>query len=223
MEYLDYHYKKCHQLTSYQPVPTPSLQSFNAAAVLINNAKKPLVVFGQGVILGNAEKEFKEFLEKTGIPAAATIMGISAIDTNHKNYVGMLGMHGNYAPNLLTNDCDVLIAIGMRFDDRVTGTLDTYAKQAKIIHLEIDPSEIDKNVTVDVAVVGNVKYTLPQITKLIHTDKYPDWINQFKDLQQKEFEAVIKNDLAPKSEQLSMPEVIEMVNELTDNLSLIHI
>lgn len=220
MEYLDYIYKKCYYFSSYHPEPTPSLQSVKSAANLINTAKRPLVVFGQGVILGNAEKEFKEFLEKTGIPAAATMMGISAIDNNHENYVGMLGMHGNYAPNLLTNQCDVLIAIGMRFDDRVTGTLETYAKQAKIIHLEIDQCEIDKNVTVDVAVVGNVKYTLPQITKRVSEDQYPNWFQQFKDLDKQEFEAVIKNDLAPKSEQISMPEVIEIVNELTGNKAI---
>jgi len=221
MEYLDYCYKKCHYFSSYHPEPSPSLQSVKAAANLINTAKKPLVVFGQGVILGNAEKEFNEFLDKTGIPAASTIMGLSAIDNNHKNYVGMLGMHGNYAPNLLTNECDVLIAIGMRFDDRVTGSLETYAKQAKIIHLEIDPSEIDKNVNADVAVVGNVKYTIPQLTKRVGEDQYPKWLQQFKDLQKQEFDAVIKHDLAPQSEQLSMPEVIELVNELTNNNAII--
>ncbi|MFK8012283.1 MAG: thiamine pyrophosphate-binding protein, partial [Marinicellaceae bacterium] len=220
LEYLDYAYKKCHYFSSYHPEPSASLASVKTAASLINTAKKPLIVFGQGVILGKAESEFKAFLDKTGIPAASTIMGLSAIDNDHKNYVGMLGMHGNYAPNLLTNQCDVLIAIGMRFDDRVTGTLDTYAKQAKIIHLEIDPSEIDKNVSVDVAVIGNVKKTLPEITNQVRKGSYASWFKKFNDLDKKEFEAVRKNDLAPKSEQLSMPEVIEMVNELTNNQSI---
>jgi len=221
MEYLDFSYKKCQHFHSYLPEPTPSLQSIKAAVTLINTAKKPLVVFGQGVILGNAENEFKEFLEKSGIPAAATIMGLSAIDNSHNNYVGMLGMHGNYAPNLLTNQCDVLIAIGIRFDDRVTGTLDTYAKQAKIIHLEIDNSEIDKNIKADVAVVGNVKFTLPQITKRVNKNQFPSWYQQFNDLYKQEFDTVIKKDLNPSSEQISMPEVIEMVNELTNNKAIV--
>jgi len=221
MDYLDYSYKKCLHFNSYLPEPTPKLQAIKEAASLINYAEKPLIVFGQGVVLGNAEKEFKDFLVKSGIPAAATIMGISAIENDHPNYVGMLGMHGNYAPNLLTNECDVLIAIGMRFDDRVTGTLNTYAQQAKIIHLEIDNSEIHKNVKVNVPVLGNVKYTLPQITDRIIEKNYPDWFEEFKLLQNQEHDAVIANDLAPQKKDLSMPEVIAMVNELTNNEAII--
>ena len=154
---LDFVYEKCTKVRSYKPVPTPEAGSLEKAAELINSAKKPFIVFGQGVILGEAEAELKAFVEKTGIPAAWTILGLSAMDTDHPLNVGMVGMHGNYGPNLLTNECDVLIAIGMRFDDRVTGNLDTYAKQAKVIHFEIDPAEVNKNVKVDVAVLGNSK------------------------------------------------------------------
>jgi len=221
MDYLDYCYKKCQHFNSYLPEPTPKLQTIKDAADLIDSAQKPLVVFGQGVILGNAEQEFKAFLEKSGIPAAATIMGLSAIDNNHPNYVGMLGMHGNYAPNLLTNECDVLIAVGMRFDDRVTGTLSTYAKNAKIIHLEIDNSEINKNVRVNIPVLGNVKFTLPQITNRINQNAYPEWREEFSQLHQQEQDVVIKEDLAPSQNELSMPEVIAMVNELTLNNAII--
>jgi acetolactate synthase-1/2/3 large subunit len=221
MDFLDFSYKKCMHFNSYLPEPTPKLRAIKEAAELINYAKKPLILFGQGVILGNAEHEFKTFLAKSGIPAAATIMGISAIENDHPNYVGMLGMHGNYAPNLLTNDCDVLIAIGMRFDDRVTGTINTYAKQAKIIHLEIDNSEIHKNIRANVPILGNVKYTLPQLTDRIVDKTYPEWFAQFKALQQQEHDAVIEKDLAPSKDEISMPEVIAMVNELTNNDAII--
>jgi acetolactate synthase-1/2/3 large subunit len=221
MEYLDYSYKKCQYLNSYVAEPTPELNAINQAVKLINTAKKPMVVFGQGVILGNAENEFIEFLEKSGIPAAATIMGLSAIKNNHPNYVGMLGMHGNYAPNLLTNKCDVLIAIGMRFDDRVTGTLNTYAQKAQIIHLEIDNSEINKNIKVNVPVVGNVKYTLPELTKRIDQRSHHQWREKYSQLHMKEHEAVIKNDLTPDKDEISMPEVIAMVNELTNHDAII--
>jgi acetolactate synthase-1/2/3 large subunit len=221
MEMVNYRYKKCHHFKSYEPVPNTSLKSINDAADLINKAKQPMVVWGQGVMLGSAEAEFKEFLEKSGIPAASTIMGISAIENTHKNYVGMLGMHGNYAPNLLTNQCDVLIAIGMRFDDRVTGTLDTYAKQAKIIHLEIDKSEVNKNVEVDIAVFGNVKKTLPQITQQLVEKSYPEWLQAYKDLEKKEYETVIKHDLNPESAEISMAEVIDTINELTDHQAIV--
>jgi len=163
-EMLDkFEYKKCNNVRSYISIPKIDSNSLSDAADLINNAKKPFIVWGQGVILGNAEKEFLNFIEKSGIPSAWTILGLSAIPTDHPLNVGMLGMHGNYGPNKLTNECDLLIAIGMRFDDRVTGDLNTYAKQAKIIHFEIDPAEINKNVEVDIAVLGDVKETLSQI------------------------------------------------------------
>ena len=155
----DFEYKPCNAVRSYKPTPEINPSDVDAAAAIIASAKKPLIVWGQGVILGKAEEEFKTFVESSNIPAAWTILGVSALPTSHPLNVGMVGMHGNYGPNVLTNDCDVLIAIGMRFDDRVTGRLDSYAKQAKVIHLEIDPAEVNKNVKADVAVLGDVKQT----------------------------------------------------------------
>jgi len=183
-----------------------------AAAKFINEAKKPMIVWGQGVILGKAEEEFKSFVEKTGIPAAWTILGASALPTAHPLNVGMVGMHGNYGPNVLTNQCDVLIAIGMRFDDRVTGNLETYAKQAKIIHFEIDPSEVDKNVKTTVAVLGNSKESLAQILPLVSENSHLDWHQKFKDLYAIEYEIVIKGDLYPTKEGLTMGEVLKEIN-----------
>jgi acetolactate synthase-1/2/3 large subunit len=208
-------YTKCEHIRSYRPKPIVRKEFIAEAAKLINEAKKPFVLFGQGVILGKAEKEFKTFIEKSGIPAAWTILGAGAIPTGHPLNVGMLGMHGNYGPNVLTNECDVLIAIGMRFDDRVTGRLDKYAKQAKIIHLDIDPCEIDKNVKATVGVWGDCKETLPLLTELIEPKLYPQWLQKFKDYQQQEIEAVIHDELNPTTEEMTMGEVINVLNELT--------
>lgn len=218
---LDFEYKKCHAVRSYKPVSKPIAHQLEDAAAMINQAKKPLIVFGQGVILGNAEEELKSLVEKTGIPSAWTILGLSALPTNHPLNVGMVGMHGNYSPNMLTNQCDVLIAIGMRFDDRVTGSLNTYAKQAKIIHFEIDPAEVNKNVAVDVAVMGNVKHTLNEILPMLNANQHTDWLQEFKRLDQIEFEKVIKNDLKPVGEGLSMGEVIYQINQETDGDAVI--
>jgi acetolactate synthase-1/2/3 large subunit len=173
------------------------------------------------VILGRAEKEFRKFIEKSGIPAASTILGLSAVPTDHPLNVGMLGMHGNYGPNVLTNECDVLIAVGMRFDDRVTGRLDKYAKQAKVIHFDIDPAEIDKNVKTTVPVWGDCKETLPLLTDLLESKKYPEWLQRFRDFQAEEEETCIKNELNPTSEQLTMGEVIKFLNELTNHDAVI--
>ena len=214
-------YTKCEHIRSYRPKPIVRKEYVEAAAKLINKAERPFVVFGQGVILGKAEKEFKQFIEKAGIPAAWTIMGMSAIPTNHPLGVGMLGMHGNYGPNVLTNECDVLIAIGMRFDDRVTGRLDKYAKQAKIIHLDIDPAEIDKNVKADVPVWGDCKETLPMLTALLEQKVYPQWLQKFNDYKQKEEEKVIKDELNPTGEVMTMGEVIKTLNELTNGDAVI--
>ena len=211
-EEFDFSYEKCTGIRSYLPVPKTTISSLEAAAKLINEAKKPMVVWGQGVILGKAEEEFKAFVEKTGIPSAWTILGASALPTSHPLNVGMVGMHGNYAPNVLTNDCDVLIAIGMRFDDRVTGNLSTYAKQAKIIHFEIDPAEIDKNVKTDVAVLGNSKESLLAILPLVNKTLHQDWHQKFKDLYAIEYEKVIKDDLYPTKEGLTMGEVLKEIN-----------
>ncbi|MFC0772461.1 biosynthetic-type acetolactate synthase large subunit [Terrimonas alba] len=214
-------YNKCDHIRSYRPKPIVRKEYIEEAAKLINSAEKPFVIFGQGVILGKAEKEFKAFIEKSGIPAAWTIMGMSAIPTDHPLGVGMLGMHGNYGPNVLTNECDVLIAIGMRFDDRVTGRLDKYAKQAKVIHLDIDPAEVDKNVKATVPVWGDCKETLPLLTELVEQKVYPQWIQKFKDYQQKEEEKVIHEELNPKGEVLTMGEVIRELNELTQGNAII--
>jgi len=213
---FDYNgYEPCNHIRSYRPKPIVRKEYVEEAAKLINEAQKPFVIFGQGVILGRAENEFKAFIEKGGLPAAWTILGLSALPTDHPLNVGMLGMHGNYGPNVLTNDCDVLIAVGMRFDDRVTGRLDKYAKQAKVIHLDIDPAEIDKNVKTTVAVWGDCKETLPMLTEFIEKKEHKEWLQRFKEHTKQEEEAVIYNELHPSAEQMSMGEVIDALNELT--------
>ncbi|MEW4924003.1 biosynthetic-type acetolactate synthase large subunit [Algibacter sp. 2305UL17-15] len=211
-EEFDFKYEKCTGVRSYNPVPKTDISDVKAAAELINNAKKPMIVWGQGVILGKAEAELKAVIEKAGIPSAWTILGASAIPTSHPLNIGMVGMHGNYAPNKLTNECDVLIAIGMRFDDRVTGDLRTYAKQAKIIHFDIDPAEINKNVKVDVAVLGDSKETLALLLSELKENSHESWHQEFKDLYAIEYEAVIKDDLNPEKEGLTMGEVIKEIN-----------
>ena len=215
-ETFDFRYEKVSGIRSYKPVPDLDNSMVEKAADLINNAKKPLIVWGQGVILGSAENEFIKLIEKTGIPAAWTILGASAIPTSHPLNVGMLGMHGNYAPNKLTNECDVLIAIGMRFDDRVTGNLKTYAKQAKIIHFEIDPAEINKNVKVDIPVLGDAKKSLELILPLLKKNNHKDWLSKFKKLYDIEYDKVIKNELYPTKKGLTMAEVINEINNYTD-------
>ena len=213
---LYFEYKICDEIRSYKPVPKIEKSRLKAAAELINKAKKPFVVFGQGVILGKAEEEFKTFIEKADIPTASTLLGLSAIPTEHNLFYGMVGMHGHYAPNILTNECDVLIAIGMRFDDRVTGKLDSYARQAKIIHFEIDPSEIDKNVKTDVAVLGNVKDTLNQILPLIAKNKHETWHKKFDDLYAIEYKEVIYSQQNPiNGGGITMTEVISLLNDQT--------
>ncbi|MEY3563716.1 MAG: biosynthetic-type acetolactate synthase large subunit [Bacteroidota bacterium] len=214
-------YTSCNHIRSYRPKPIVRKEYVEAAADLINQAERPLVLFGQGIILGRAEEEFKTFIEKGGLPAAWTILGLSALPTDHPLNVGMLGMHGNYGPNVLTNECDVLIAIGMRFDDRVTGRLDRYAKQAKVIHLDIDPSEVDKNVKADVPVWGDCKDTLPLLTNLIKQRKHESWLQKFKDCTEKEIEAVIDNELHPTADTMTMGEVIDQLNHLTKGDAII--
>jgi acetolactate synthase-1/2/3 large subunit len=215
-EEFNFSYKKINGIRSYNPTPVIEMDKIQEAAELINNAKKPFIVWGQGVILGNAENEFKELIEKSGIPAAWTILGASAIPTSHPLNVGMLGMHGNYAPNILTNECDVLIAIGMRFDDRVTGDITRYAKQARIIHFEIDPAEINKNIEVDIAVLGDAKQTLSKITPLITKKSHKNWLDKFKKLYEIEYNKVIHNELNPSKKGLTMGEVIKEINLQTN-------
>ena len=216
-----FEYKKCKNIRSYFSVPETDPESLKNAAELINKAKKPFIVWGQGVILGNAESEFIKFIEKTGIPAAWTILGLSAVPTEHPLNVGMVGMHGNYGPNVLTNECDLLIAVGMRFDDRVTGNLNSYAKQAKIIHFEIDPAEVNKNVIADVAVLGNVKNTLNDILKFLNKNNHKDWTAKFGEFYEIEFDKVIDKEYNKKSGGLSMAEVIKSINDNTNGESIL--
>lgn len=214
-------YSLCDYVRSYRPKPIVRDTYINRAAQLINEAKRPFVIFGQGVILGKAEKEFLAFIEKGGFPTAWTIMGMSAIPTDHHLGMGMLGMHGNYGPNVLTNECDVLIAVGMRFDDRVTGRLDLYAKQAKIIHLDIDAAEIDKNVKTTVAVWGDCKETLPLLTNLIQKKSHSEWLQEFKNRDSEEYCELIENELNPISGKITMGEVMHVLNDLTKGEAVI--
>jgi len=218
---LDFDYKKCSYIRSYVPKPKIDDKKIKEAADIINNAQRPYILFGQGVILGNAETEFRTFVEKSGIPAAWTIMGVSSIPTDHPLNMGMLGMHGNYGTNIMCNECDVLIAIGMRFDDRVTGDLSRFAKQAKIIHLDIDPAEIDKNVKTNVAVLGDSKETLPPLTELVTKRDHSAWIQKFKDFYKIEYEKVIKHDLYPEKEGITMGEVMRYINESTNGEAIV--
>lgn len=214
-------YSPCDALRSYKPDPVPCMENIEKAAGLINNAEKPFIVAGQGILLGKAEQEFLEFAEKSGIPVAWTVLGMSALSTDHPQAVGMVGMHGNYGPNILTNECDVLIAVGMRFDDRVTGKLDEYAKQAKIIHLDIDKAEINKNVQVDVPVLGNCKQTLPLLTALIQKKEYPEWHKKFQDCHEIESINLINDELYPEQGEITMGEVIRCLNEMTEGEAVI--
>ena len=210
---IEFSYKKCTNIRSYNPKPTLNLEKVKEAAALINTAKKPYIIFGQGVILSEAEAELRALVEKSGIPAAWTLLGLSAMPTDHPLNVGMVGMHGNYGPNVLTNECDVLIALGMRFDDRVTGNLATYAKQAKVIHFEIDSAEVDKNVKTTVAVLADLKESLTALLPLIEKNSHESWHNEFKEKYKIELEAVINDELKPKKEGISMGETIEMINK----------
>ncbi|GGF61219.1 biosynthetic-type acetolactate synthase large subunit [Wenyingzhuangia marina] len=219
---LDYNgYEKCSHVRSYKPVPETNIEKVKEAAEIINAAKKPMIIFGQGVILGSAEAELKAFVEKSGIPSAWTVLGLSAMPTNHPLNVGMVGMHGNYGPNKLTNECDVLIAIGMRFDDRVTGKLDVYAKQAKVIHFDIDPAEIDKNVKTDVAVIGDAKDTLAKVLEYTNQKDHSAWLNEFRAFDKIEYEKVIDSQLNPTKEGLTMGEVLQGVNKAAKDNAVI--
>lgn len=218
---LKYKYAKCHKIRSYVPEYPVNKEKLTEAATLINEAKKPFLLFGQGVMLGEAEKELKSFIDKTGIPAAWTLLGLSALSSDHPLNVGMLGMHGNYGPNIKTNECDLLIAVGMRFDDRVTGTLKTYAKQAKIIHIEIDPAEINKNVKTDVALLGDAKKILRLLTRIVNPNKHKEWVKEFRQALAIENKKVIQSDLYPQKPGLTMGEVIRRISEYANNDAVI--
>lgn len=218
---LTYDYKKIDFLRSYQPQPAVEPDKIQMAAAVINDAKKPFALVGQGVILGNAEKELIAFLEKGDIPFASTILGLSAVPTEHPLNHGMLGMHGNVSPNMLTNECDVLIAIGMRFDDRVTGDLKTYAKQAKIVHFDIDLAEMDKNVKTNVKVLGDAKKTLPLVTELLEEKDHTAWKDAFTPYEKREEECIIQNELYPTNGgEIKMGEVVNKVTEATGNKAI---
>ncbi|MBR3471937.1 MAG: biosynthetic-type acetolactate synthase large subunit [Prevotella sp.] len=217
---VDYKPMKVDFVRSYVAYPEPDMEAIGKAAELIDNARRPLALVGQGVELGNAQQELIDFLEKADIPAARTMLGLSALPSNHPLNMGMLGMHGNYAPNIKEQECDVLIAIGMRFSDRVTGNVETYARQAKIIHLDIDRSEIDKNVKTDVAVVADCKESLPAITRLIHQNSHREWRESFAPLAEKEMERVIRPALHPQEGPLLMGEVVDAIAQATDGRNI---
>lgn len=213
VEFGEFNYVPCTGFRSYKTHRPIEATAIKEAAALINLAERPYVLYGQGVILGKAEAELKFFLDKSGIPAASTLLGSGALPQDHPNYVGKLGMHGNYAPNILTNKCDVLIAVGMRFDDRVTGDLKRYAKQARIIHLELDAAEVNKTVKCEIAVLGDCKESLAMLTEAVNAKKHDAWMKRFRDLEEEETAAVMQHDLTPTRDGLTMGEVINIVNQ----------
>ena len=217
---FDYSYTPCERIRSYHPYPELKQEPLQAAAKLINEAKKPYILFGQGVSLSGAEEELKKLIEKTGIPAASTLLGLSAFSTRHPLYVGYTGMHGNYGPNIKTNECDVFIAIGMRFDDRVTGDVNTYAAQAKVIHIELDPAEIDKNIKTDVAINADAKQALKALMPILNENSHDEWVEEFRECDRIEMEKAIHKSIHPEG-KLTMAEVIHKLSEYTDGKSLI--
>ncbi len=221
IEKAEFEYKKCIFTRGYIPYPVINEKQIETAADIINEAKKPLALVGQGVILSNAEKELMDFLEKADIPAASTLLGLSAMPSDFPLNKGFLGMHGNIGPNMKTNECDVLIAIGMRFDDRVTGNLATYAKQAKVVHLDIDPSELDKNVKATAKVLGDAKQTLKLLTAATHKANHKEWIASFKEHEQKEYEKVIQKEVFPENGPIKMGEVVNLISEATHNQAIL--
>lgn len=229
---LDFAKNAQQELTEYEPVDVDFIRSYDPdpetdpkavaeAVALINEARKPLVLVGQGVELGNAQEELRAFVEKADLPCGCTLLGLSALPSDHRLSKGMLGMHGNLGPNVKTNECDVLIAVGMRFDDRVTGKLETYARQAKVIHLDVDPSEISKNVAVDVPILGNCKRTLALLTELIQAQRHTEWIESFRPYEEKEYTQVIDREIHPKEGPLNMGEVVRKVSEATRNEAIL--
>ncbi|HJT72675.1 MAG TPA: thiamine pyrophosphate-dependent enzyme, partial [Chitinophaga sp.] len=212
---FDFEYKKCDYIRSYRPVPQLDTEAVKAAAELINNAQRPYIFCGHGVLLSGAEKELIALAEKAGIPIASTLLGLSAVPVDHPKYVGYLGMHGNYAPNIMTNECDVLIAVGMRFDDRITGDVTQYVKQAKVIHIEIDAAEINKIIKADVAVHADAKTALQALLELVKPKQHDEWIQQFREADKKEEEKVSKKELYPAEGGLKMAEVVRLISERT--------
>lgn len=220
-ELMDFYYEKCTQIRSYQSKPELSVSALEAAAVVINQAKKPFMVIGQGIMLANAEKELLQFAEKSGIPVASTLLGLGAFPNNHPLYVGFLGMHGDYAPNIKTNECDVLLAVGMRFDDRVTGDVSRYARQAKVIHIDIDASELNKIIKADVAVHADAKQALEKLTALVTEKERPDWLQEFAVAKEMEVYTLANTKKIMPSDELKMDEVVALLSELTQGEAVI--
>jgi len=218
---LEFEYRKCKSIRSYIPIPKTDEVNLHQAARLINGAKKPFILAGHGILLSKAQEVFRQFVEKTGIPLGCTLQGLSCINSDHPLNMGMLGMHGNYGPNIKTNECDVLIAVGMRFDDRVTGDVNRYAKQAKIIHIEIDKAEIDKIIPVDIPLLGDAKATLSALMPLVEEKSYPEWIEEFHECDRIEYDKVIKGDIYPKGETIHMGEVVHKVSEITQGKAIV--
>ncbi|ESU26497.1 ilvB protein [Flavobacterium limnosediminis JC2902] len=218
---MEFSYERCTKIRSYHPKPEVNKQAVEAAALLINQAKKPFLVIGQGIMLSNAEKELLQFAEKSGIPVASTLLGLGAFPNNHPKYVGFLGMHGDYAPNIKTNECDVLIAIGMRFDDRVTGDVSRYAKQAKVIHVDIDASEINKIIKADVPVHADAKDALQLLTELVSEKEHTAWLQEFKSAKEMEVRTLQESAALLQSEELKMDEVIKMVSKITNGEAVV--
>ena len=218
---VDFSYEKCTSIRSYIPKPKLNTSALNEAAALLNSANKPYLLVGQGVILSEAQEALKSFVDKSGIPVALTLLGLGAFPADHPLYVGYLGMHGNYAPNILTNECDVILAVGMRFDDRVTGDVSRYAKQAKVIHIDIDPAEINKIIKADVAVHADAKDALEALTTIIEKKEYPVWLNQFRELEQIEKNEVVENAVNPEGLELRMAEVVDKLSQKTDGKAIV--
>jgi acetolactate synthase-1/2/3 large subunit len=218
---FDFEYKKCDYIRSYHPIPELDTEAVQAAAALINSAKKPYIFCGHGVLLAGAEKELIALAEKAGIPIASTLLGLSAVPVDHPMYVGYLGMHGNYAPNIMTNECDVLIAVGMRFDDRITGDVSQFVKQAKVIHIEIDAAEINKIIRADVAVHADAKTALSALIALVQPNKHDEWIRGFREADKKEEEKVSQKELYPAEGGLKMAEVVRMISERTEGKAVL--
>jgi len=221
LEKLQFKYKKCDYIRSYNPHIPLHTKALESAAIMINHAERPLILAGHGILISGAENELKEFVEKTGIPVASTLLGLSGFPSNHRLFTGMLGMHGNYGPNLLTNEADLIIAVGMRFDDRVTGNLKKYATKATIIHIEIDEAEINKNVIVDVEINNDAKEALKYLTALVKPNSFEKWIREFRICDKTEYEKVIKPETKPEEGELRMGEVVSLISELTKGDAII--
>ncbi|MFN8254074.1 MAG: biosynthetic-type acetolactate synthase large subunit [Bacteroidales bacterium] len=217
----EYEYKKFKQVSGYFPNPKLNIEKVREAANLINNSKKPFLLVGHGINISGAEEELLTFVNKTGIPVGSTLLGLSSFPTKHPLYVGMLGMHGNYAPNILTNEADLIIAVGMRFDDRVTGDTTKYAKKAKVIHIDIDQAEIDKNIKAEVAIVSDAKKALVELISLVKTNTHNEWIEEFKKLETIEFDKIIHKDIHPKTGEIKMAEVVHQISERTKGEAIV--